>query len=441
MSQPCIGGRETQATDLDAIIGMGFDEEQARRALHATKGDRASAIQILMGTVKATDKDAHAWRDEAEDDFIAGVDGKQLPSNATMRALWKSPLYCRVSEAKTDADTKVTWYTIRAITKLGVTFECNRRYKQFFNFKMQLPFGTCKHFVAGFPLPTLRSWVDVEKRRTKLEEWLREFVLDEDIMTNPELLLRLYEFLEYEQGLDQLRGKLAGTETAAQGSIFETTEKEINRRKLKESNPFESDDEDTEDMAAYRLSAVNFIDASPTLARKGVPLQFEDLGQLSAMKTLSSVALITEPLPFGDVNSKLPFKTAVFQPDILSRTNESGKDESRKQLKKDYFRDRIIIQNHRIEGSKYTLEQLVIIMKHAINSVLRGNMRPKLSVNVLEDEKNTQFCLRILATVARTQSAYSAHYTLSEIVKQDPDVPVAIVPESSMADPIKIRCV
>jgi len=444
MSAFSFGAKATEATDLDTLVSMGFDVEQAKRALQATKGDRASAVQLLTGTVKATDKNASAWREEAEDDFIAGLSGKPLPSNAAMRALWKSPLYCRISEAKTTSN--VTWYTIRAITKLGVTFECIRRYKQFFAFKMSLPFGTCKHFQNTFPLPNLRRFVDVEKRRIKLEEWLREFVFDESIMTNPALLLLLYDFLEYEQGCIQLRDKIEGAGTGSgsgkslPGCIFETTEKEIHRRKFKESNPFEeSDEEPNEDMAAYRLSTVNFVNSAPveTVQAQNVPLHFDDLGQLPAMKTLSSVALVTEALPFDEVKFKLPFKTPVFRPD--RDVNESGKDETRKQLKKDYLRDRIIIHNHRIEGSKYTLEQLVIIMKHAINSVLEHSLRPKLSTNMVDDEKNTQFCLSILAAIARTQSAFFAHYTLSQIVLKDPDVPVAIIPESSMADPIKIR--
>jgi len=442
MSALSSAGNVTEATDVDALVSMGFEIEQAKCALHATKGDRASAVQILMGNVKATDKNASAWREEVEDDFIAGLSGKPLPSNAAMRALWKSPLYCRISEAQTTAN--ITWYTIRAITKLGMSFNCIRRYKQFFAFKMSLPFGTCKHFQNAFPLPSLRRFVDVEKRRTKLEEWLREFVLDEGIMTNPSLLLILYEFLEYEQGILQLRDKMesTGTGKSISGSIFEITEKEINRRKFKESNPFEeSDEEADEDMAAYRLSAVNFVKSSPdaTASAKSssMPLQFDDFGQLSAMKRIGSVSLVSKALPFEELNLKLPFKTQVLRPG--RDVNESGKDETRKQLKKDFSRDRIIVQNHRIEGSKHTLEQLVIIMKHAINSVLQYNIRPKLSTNERDDEKNTQFCLSILASIARTQSAFLAHYTLSQIVLQDPDVPVAIIPESSMADPINIR--
>ncbi len=399
-------------TDLDVLVSLGYHEDFARLALEKCGGDRKAAINLLTG--KVDDKAASAWRTEREDDFVTGLTEQPLPAEATMRALWKSPLYCRIPSFYTDSEN-VTWYAIRAISKFGETFERKRRYKQIHNFKSSLPIGTCSNFKCSFPLPGLNRFIDIEKRRAMLEDWLREFVLDESIMSNPALLSKLYEFLDLKQTYDRKDF----------GKIIETSEKEIQRLKIKETNPF--DDDAAEDMQAFRLSAVNFKSTTS-----------QEMPTLTAIRSLATVQLISEPIQFRDVNAALPFK-ANIQPDDENMVGNSGKDESRKQLAKDYQRDRIIIQNHRIEGSKHTLAELVIIMKYAINDVLRVNMRPSLSTSVPEDVKNTHFCLNILAHIARTQSAYSTHNALSKLIKEDPNAPITIVPESSMAEPIKIR--
>ena len=180
-------------TDLDYLEEMGYAREAARSALASSKGDRTAAQMVLQGVMRADE--ASAWQAEVDGDFAAGISGKRIAPASATRALWKSPIYCRVASARTDHDTNVTMYTIRAITKFGDEFAVERRYKEIYAFKCGLPLGTCSHFTNFFPLPGMRSLSSaeaIEKRRLRLEEWLRELCLDERIMTSRVLLFLLY---------------------------------------------------------------------------------------------------------------------------------------------------------------------------------------------------------------------------------------------------------
>ena len=191
-------------TDLDYLVEMGFHRDEARTALASAKGGRLAAQMVLQGVMSA--EEASAWQAEVDGDFASGVSDKRMPAASATRALWKSPIYCRVASARTDHDTSaggkvVTLYTIRAITKFGREFAVERRYSEIYAYKRNLPLGTCSHFSNFFPLPGVRSPTGaaaIEKRRLRLEEWLRELCLDERIMTSRVLLFQLYAFLGYQ---------------------------------------------------------------------------------------------------------------------------------------------------------------------------------------------------------------------------------------------------
>jgi hypothetical protein len=472
-------------TDLDYLIEMGYDDREARKALEQTKGDRVAAVMILQGVCRPSE--GSAWQGEHDGDFAAGLSDKTLPQHGFSRGLWKSPMYCRVSSARTNVEG-VTLYTIRSITKLGEQFDVERRYNDFYGFKKGIPLGTCTHFKNRFPLPGiigLKSFAEIENRRSRLEEWLREFVLDENIMTTRGLLFMLYTFLDYKQGCEELmklekddnasadndsienksifsmfrnRGKkipavamsvnvnMSRSESPPHGSVLPPPEQPpniISKSQRMESNPFDSDDEEIKEnlTTCVTSSESSSITSAGSGSAKRSPLKYEDVEvhHLTAIPALVSVKLVTEPAFVNEFHNQLPCKASVDSNNTFD-IEGSGKDDSMNQLRKDFQRDRIIIQNHRLEGSAQTLEQLIVIMKQSINRTLSYAKRPSLSLDKEFDSLNTDFCMKVLGAITRTHSAYLTHVKFSELCKQDPnDAPLAIVPESSLADPIKIR--
>jgi len=91
------------ATDLSAIVALGFPEYIARHALRAVKGDRAAAMALIRkmsdsNTPLASNFKAElSWRGEGDDDWINYIPTTSLPSMAQNRALWKSPVYVSVN--------------------------------------------------------------------------------------------------------------------------------------------------------------------------------------------------------------------------------------------------------------------------------------------------------------------------------------------------------
>ena len=160
---------------------------------------------------------------------------------------------------------------------------------------------------------------------------------------------------------------------------------------------------------------------------------------LSAVRALATVQLLAGSVSHQELALKLPCKAELVAGDLEAAAGGGGADTAVQQLRKDYARDRIIIQSHRLEGSKHSLEQLVLLMKHSINAALAQNRRLPLGTGVEEDAQNSLFCMEVLASIARTQSAFLTHMKLNELCLQDPENPIAIVPESELADPIKLR--
>ena len=163
---------------------------------------------------------------------------------------------------------------------------------------------------------------------------------------------------------------------------------------------------------------------------------------LVAMRALASVRLLLAAAATPqELARQLPCKLELGAADmeVTAGCGSTGADTAVQQLRKDYARDRIIVQGHRLEGSKHSLEELVVLMKSSINASLAHNKRLPLGSGAEADALNTAFCMDVLSSVARTQSAFLTHLKLSEACLQDPARPVAVVPESELADPIKLR--
>lgn len=78
------------ATDLDILIRKGFDESEARQALHQTRGNLEASILYLtrgQGT-------SGGWNRETGNEWLDNVNSSELLTE-TSRAIRKSIYYLR----------------------------------------------------------------------------------------------------------------------------------------------------------------------------------------------------------------------------------------------------------------------------------------------------------------------------------------------------------
>lgn len=182
------------ATDLDILKQRGFREDDARKALLAARGDVRQAILLLTSTKANT-----SWLQEIPGEWEDNVNNASLPQAAESRALWKSPFYVRVGSFKYDEEKKHIFYILTVIARNSKQYTIEKRYADFYSFWLSLPMGSCSGMTHAFP-KSIFSFANkedkAEARRARLEEWMREFCLNERLMTNPKILSMLGDFLE-----------------------------------------------------------------------------------------------------------------------------------------------------------------------------------------------------------------------------------------------------
>ena len=410
---------EAAATDVDYLVNLGFDRGAVSRAMAATRGDRKAALVILRGG----GGDAGAWRGELKDDFTSGLGAAALPIIAENRAVWKTPYYIRVGETRTRNET--TYYVCTVVKKNGETWKIEKRFSQFLQLKNSFPFWSTHSFSNPFPpkkdLIALFGGVNTESRRQQLEEWVRELCLNEECMRNDTILGLLGAFVEESKHQPPLSASSAGSVSPPSISPMSPAQ-----------NP------------RYATASSKTPQGPVGSTTLSAPLAPPQTGQPVAGTASAPLPLLSGPLTYVQLKSSLPFRIAV-PPDLLATSSSSSSLEAEeKQLNKDYSRDRIILQsNVRVEGSSASISQIVATMKELVATLLGQQNKQPLS-NSLEND----FFLSVLKRMGRTESAFITHGSFSRLLESGSDEeavatpfdspPVMIVPESSLAEPIKI---
>lgn len=187
------------ATDLAQLVKRGFAEKESQHALAVANGNVDEAMKIL--TAKEADI---SWTKETPADWVIGQN--QRAHTAEARGLWKSPFYISVpswmKESKT-GDEHVE-YTINIIPLIGKSWKIVKRYSEIASFRNSLrysilnkinnPFPSSSHGLLSFVISVTNE--DIENRRVGLEEWFREFCLNEAAMTDTKTLEQLSIFIE-----------------------------------------------------------------------------------------------------------------------------------------------------------------------------------------------------------------------------------------------------
>ena len=402
-------------TDLDLLVAQGFDRESARNALATTRGDIVDAKKILSGTTKAGE-DTSAWRSEYRGDFEAGVVDNKQSLGAENRALVKTPLYLSVGSSV--VRDEITFYQINVIIKTGQRYARLRRFSQFSAFRSSLPFGTCNSFQSSFPMkgPAFLFGDQTEARRAALDEWIRELSLNESCMNSKEVTASLYDFV----GFDPSRST-AIPESEDKHSIGAGVMNQYASLGYSSGNGTKKEESRQPTSTGTAPAPLVFSTASEKAT--------------ASLKNFSTVPkLDPNPCPMKDIHARLPFKTPI-SPSALDESNKKRSvDDSREQLMKDLQRDRLVVNKKRISGCDVTLEEITLAISGTINEVLSGDRRPPLS----ESPSTAQFCENLLRQISRTSSAYLTHLTFTSIIMEDADSPIAVVPESTLAEPLKI---
>lgn len=460
--------KSVAVTDLDRLVELGYDRRDSQRALQSTRGN-VSEAKILLRKQNNEMRDVNAWRKDIKGDFEAGIDPLAgTLAQAENRALIKTPLYCSIGEHR--VRDGVTFYEVNAICKTGVKVVRMRRYSSFSELKSRLPLGTCSAFSTTFPpaIPPLIGNVTsifvgettTETRRAALDDWLREFTTNEEIMTSMEPLKAmarqlLYTFLAIDQDthsvLEESEDLWAKGSTVTPFAMTPGNSASETRISYGSSHG---------PVPSMRIKGP----ASKYIGQKG-PLMFPTDSE-KAMVSLINLSRIPsvdpQPFPLDVLMTKLPFKvaaceasqhmllgtlveddrtvdttssTATQTPSSKGGIGGEGKDTSLEQLVKDMSRDRVIINGVRVSGCDVTIEQIVAIVQDEINAVLQANGKPPLKN---DSEANCRFGEHILKSVSRTESAYLSHLTFSKIVEQREDKPLTIVPVSDLAEPLRM---
>lgn len=437
------------ATDFAYLQSLGYPAERVRGALSATRGDRAGALHILQKG-GGLGKDASAWRAELKDDFSSGAATTNLPASTESRALWRTPLYIRVGEPR--MRNGKTFFTLSVVKKNGESWKIERSYSEFLKLKSSLPLFTTVNFKNPFPpkndLMALFSSVNVETRRRALEEWMREMCMSEDCMKNDIILRLLGDFVEECKqqpppavlgiatlpstpaggmmrygGTAPHTGGALGSPTSSLTSL-QTTKGPLSLEQFRRALPCKipvvdnampqastGEDDLLERGGGVRASSLRFYSLDPSAPSIG------DGGTAGGRGEEGEGSMFHEVQPAGLAG--LDYHSTAM-----------------KQLQKDFSRDRVILQgNTRIEGSSHELAKIVAAMQQAVAALLDKAGKPPLSETI-----SAGFFISILGALSRTESAYLAHASLTSVLCNSEDGNLlCVVPESSLADPIKVN--
>eukprot|EP01041_Mallomonas_annulata_P006916 gene6916-14049_t len=374
------------ATDLDILVRKGFSEDIARSALQRAHGDVRHAALILRDGNRDT-----SWLNETVDQWIDNTPSTAMASiNAESRALTKSPVYVRVG-SWTRRDEKGNsldeiQYVLTVIMRDRRQWTLRRTFGEFYNFWMLLPSSACSGFQNTFPQPGIFSFLgqsdeQIEHRRLKLEEWIRELCLSENCMSNKKIIEVFFKFLEEE------KHPLPPADTSTTKTVLLSTPIDIPK---------------------------------------------PSYNSISHYKVLHSFPLLL-PVFMKSLPCRVDIATIfASNPEILT-SSISGKDTSDEQLARDIERDRVVVNGHRMLGSRgglvAVLNTAVDVAQHVITT---GGMKP-VSPVILQD-----ICKSALRHASRTESAFLSHTALCYLLDMNKHADVLVVPESSLAEALML---
>ena len=403
--------KSSSATDLDILVRKGYSESNARDALKISGGNLQQALLIL----RDGDRRDTSWMKETLDQWVDNVPSSALPTSAESRALWKSPVYVRVGSWKRVQESNSSggsiYFVMTVIMRDSRSWNVQRTYLEFYSFWVSLPFGTGSNFKNAFPQPGLfeffaQSDEQIENKRIKLEEWMRELCLNEECMMSTKVISLLYEFLkEEEHGGDRSTNQISSGKT----HISEMTK----------SSPF-NNEINSRRQSFLSLRKLTIIPVSMAAITKLLPCHVRLLD-------LPGIDRCLTPLPSSTGGTK------------------KSKDSSTEQLIRDLERDRVIINGKRMLGSQSGLEAILDVAIDICDQIVRtNNICPQRmstegkQMSSLMRSHLRSFCRIALQQASRTESAFLSHSGLAIALDLLNCPDLMVVPESSLAFPLSL---
>lgn len=332
------------------------------------------------------------WRKETETDWVNYIPIKGL-KNSENRGLLKSPFYIAINIVKEDEEFGLI-YDITVSLKDKRQWKLSKKYSEFQTLHQSLsqwkiPFTQNSFPRLGLKDLMFKSLIDEDalvRRRQRMEDWIRDFLLNESFMNDENIINAVYNFIEVD--------KHGGRNYTQQLNIESYSKNE-----------------------------------SVALPEEHVK---------SIFKLPSNELSKCFPLTVSNLSKQFPFRVKIKEFEELINGNNCdtfNADNTEKQLKKDLSRDRLIIQGKRYLGSQTELDILIENFIRAINNTGREKL-DNFKLNNIELRKT---CLELLFAASRTESAFKSHSILSNIIDNNTENgPIMIIPESSLSDPIDL---
>jgi hypothetical protein len=374
-------------SDIDYFLKLGFERNVVINALQICKGDRSST-SLLLQKEKISRKDS-LWRNETESDWVNYIPLKGL-LNSENRGLLKSPFYISIITVKEDEGEGLI-YNILISLKDKRQWKLSKKYSEFHTLHLsvtnwKIPFTKNAFPRLGLKDLMFKSLLDenaMVRRRQRMENWIRDFLLNETLMNDENILSAIYNFIE--------------------------VDKHGGRNYIQQSN-----------LENYSKN-------------QSIALPEDHI--VSIFKLPQNELSNCFPLTIANLSIQLPFRVKIKEFEELNENIDLTKDNTEKQLTKDLSRDRLIFQGKRYLGSKTGLESLIEIFIKNINNIGGGKLE-NFKLNNIELRKT---CLELLYSASRTESAFKSHSILSNIIDNSTEIgPIMIVPESLLSDPIDI---
>jgi hypothetical protein len=385
------------------------------------------------------------WNATAETDWVNGYSSGNLPKDAVMRALWKTPISIHVGSCLLQTTTSEVLFRCKVITHTD-NWMVEKTMRDFEDFRNGLPLGTTlwfkQPFPSFFPLNILSGMGglrlssadldsgEAEKKRQMLDEWLRELTLNEKCMTNAEVLERVRSFVG---------SKSAASEVAA------------HRSALFIDAPVDGSCAVAASASQHFASTCSPLSAASASA-DAASGQCGSL--LQVLKKIRKFGPEAFPVTVSGLDEMLkagPFRLDLADFRDLEYSGAANADADDEQLKKDMSRDRLVINGRRFQGgSLSSFQQIVDATTDAMAQAALEAQLPSLAPTDAD-----RFAKSLLRQLSRTESAYVSLRCLHTIVDifgsssstsdsssdsgSGEGGSLVMVPEALLAEPMALR--